>query len=118
MVMKKFNLEASYPLNLYAKPSLIDDNFDITDDYKVRFFDITDDYKDIQPDAYDKFCQVSPNRWSRAHFPLVRYNYLTSNSVEFVNACTVVYWKLPVLNLAKAYHAMVQDWYYKRRKLA
>ncbi|GKA55123.1 transposase, MuDR, MULE transposase domain protein [Tanacetum coccineum] len=38
MVMKKFNLEANYPLNLSAKLSSIDDNFDITDDHEVRFF--------------------------------------------------------------------------------
>ncbi|GJV19687.1 transposase, MuDR, MULE transposase domain protein [Tanacetum coccineum] len=74
--------------------------------------------QDIQPDAYDKLCEVGPQRWSRAHCPLVRYNYLTSNSVESVNACTVVYRKLPVLKLAETYRAMVQDWYYKRRKLA
>ncbi|GJV98783.1 transposase, MuDR, MULE transposase domain protein [Tanacetum coccineum] len=73
---------------------------------------------DIQPDAYDKLCQVGPQRWSRAHCPLVRYNYLTSNSVESVNACTVLYRKLLVLKLAETYRAMVQDWYYKRRQLA
>ncbi|GKB37817.1 transposase, MuDR, MULE transposase domain protein [Tanacetum coccineum] len=38
IVMKKFNLEAIYPLNLSAKVSSIDDNFDITDDHEVRFF--------------------------------------------------------------------------------
>ncbi|GKC09067.1 transposase, MuDR, MULE transposase domain protein, partial [Tanacetum coccineum] len=73
--------------------------------------------QDIQPDAYDKLCQLGPQRWSRAHCPLVRYNYLTSNSVESVNACTVVYRKLPVLKLAETYRAMVQEWYYQRRKL-
>nr|GEX33137.1 transposase, MuDR, MULE transposase domain protein [Tanacetum cinerariifolium] len=74
--------------------------------------------QDIQPDAYDKLCQVGPDRWSRARCPLVHYNYLTSNSVESVNACIVVYKKLPVLKLVETYCAMVQDWYYKRRKLA
>ncbi|GKB01719.1 transposase, MuDR, MULE transposase domain protein [Tanacetum coccineum] len=73
--------------------------------------------QDIQPDAYDKLCQLGPQRCSRAHCPLVRYNYLTSNS-ESVNACTVVYRKLLVLKLAETYRAMVQDWYYKHRKLA
>nr|GEV30817.1 hypothetical protein [Tanacetum cinerariifolium] len=34
MVMKKFNLEAIYPLNLSAKVSSIDDNFDITNDHE------------------------------------------------------------------------------------
>ncbi|GKE06148.1 hypothetical protein Tco_1398166, partial [Tanacetum coccineum] len=38
MVMKKFTLEANYPLNLSAKLSSIDDNLDITDDHEVRFF--------------------------------------------------------------------------------
>nr|GEW81275.1 transposase, MuDR, MULE transposase domain protein [Tanacetum cinerariifolium] len=73
--------------------------------------------QDIQTDAYDKLCQVGLQRWSRAHCPLMRYNYLTSNSVESVNTCTVVYRKLPVLKLAETYRAMVQEWYYQRRKL-
>nr|GEV79836.1 transposase, MuDR, MULE transposase domain protein [Tanacetum cinerariifolium] len=64
--------------------------------------------QDIQTDAYDKLCQVGLQRWSRAHCPLVRYNYLTSNSVESVNACIVVYMKLPVLKLTETYRAMVQ----------
>ncbi|GKC92359.1 hypothetical protein Tco_1157801 [Tanacetum coccineum] len=38
MVMKKFKLEPIYPLNLSAKVSSIDDNFDITDDHEVQFF--------------------------------------------------------------------------------
>ncbi|GJZ38917.1 transposase, MuDR, MULE transposase domain protein [Tanacetum coccineum] len=61
------------------------------------------------PDVYNKLCQVGPQRWSRAHCPLVRYNYLTSNSVESVNACIVVYRKLPVIKLAETNHAMEQD---------
>nr|GEZ58828.1 transposase, MuDR, MULE transposase domain protein [Tanacetum cinerariifolium] len=74
-----------------------------------EFSSSTSHLQDIQPDAYDKLCQVGPQRWSRAHCLLVRYNYLTSNSVESVNACIVVYRKLPVLKLAKTYRAMVQD---------
>ncbi|GJR85322.1 transposase, MuDR, MULE transposase domain protein [Tanacetum coccineum] len=70
------------------------------------------------PDAYEKLCRAGPQRWSRAHCPLVRYNYMTSNSVKSVNACSVIYRKGPVLKLAETYHAMVQEWYYKRRQLA
>ncbi|GKE16633.1 transposase, MuDR, MULE transposase domain protein [Tanacetum coccineum] len=72
----------------------------------------------IQPDAYHKLIQVGPHRWSRAHCPLVSYNYMTSNSVESVNACTVLYRKLSVLKLAETYRDMVQEWYFKRRELA
>ncbi|GJU46174.1 hypothetical protein Tco_1203440 [Tanacetum coccineum] len=69
--------------------------------------------QDVQPDAYHKLCQADPHRWSRAHFPLIRYNYMTSNSVESVNACTVLKRKLPVTILAETYHAMVQDCKYE-----
>ncbi|GJX26587.1 transposase, MuDR, MULE transposase domain protein, partial [Tanacetum coccineum] len=72
----------------------------------------------VQPDAYYKLCEAGPHRWSRAHCPLVRYNYMTSNSVESVNAVTVLKRKLLVLMLAEKYRAMVQDWYFKRRELA
>nr|GEY80167.1 hypothetical protein [Tanacetum cinerariifolium] len=72
----------------------------------------------VQPDAYEKLCQAGAQRWSRAHCPLVRYNYMTSNNVESVNACSVIYRKEPMLKLAKTYRAMVQEWYYKRRQLA
>ncbi|GJU75851.1 transposase, MuDR, MULE transposase domain protein [Tanacetum coccineum] len=72
----------------------------------------------VQHDAYKKLCDARPQRWSRAHCPLVRYNYMTSNSVESVNACSVIYRKEPVLKLAETYRAMVQQWYYQRRQLA
>ncbi|GJU67364.1 transposase, MuDR, MULE transposase domain protein [Tanacetum coccineum] len=73
--------------------------------------------QDVQPDAYHKLCEAGPQRWSRAHCPLVRYSYMASNSMESINACTVLYRKLPVLKLAETYHVMVQDWYFKRREL-
>nr|GEY12983.1 hypothetical protein [Tanacetum cinerariifolium] len=39
------------------------------------------------------------------------------NNMESVNACTIVYRKLPVLKLAETYREMVQEWYYQRHKL-
>nr|GEV29551.1 DNA-directed DNA polymerase [Tanacetum cinerariifolium] len=71
----------------------------------------------VQPDAYQKLCQAGTQRWSRAHCPLVRYNYMTSNSVKSVNAYSVINRKLPVLELAETYRAMLQDWYFERQKL-
>ncbi|GKD58181.1 transposase, MuDR, MULE transposase domain protein [Tanacetum coccineum] len=62
-------------------------------------------------DAYHKLIGVDPHRWLRAHCPLVCYNYMTSNSVESVNACIVLYRKLSVLKLAETYHVMVQEWF-------
>nr|GEV28696.1 transposase, MuDR, MULE transposase domain protein [Tanacetum cinerariifolium] len=67
--------------------------------------------KVVQPDAYHKLCQAGTQRWSRAHCLLVCYNYMTSNSVESVNACSVINRKLPVLKLAETYRAMLQEWF-------
>ncbi|GJV08502.1 hypothetical protein Tco_1346158 [Tanacetum coccineum] len=72
----------------------------------------------VQPDAYHKLCEAGPQRWSRAHYPLIRYNYMTSNSFESVNAYTVLTRKLPVTKLAETYRAMFQDWYFKRQEVA
>ncbi|GJT07776.1 transposase, MuDR, MULE transposase domain protein [Tanacetum coccineum] len=69
----------------------------------------------VQPDAHEKLCRAGPQRWSRAHCPLVRYNYMTSNSVESVNDCSVIYRKEPVLKLAETYSAMVQECKYDVR---
>ncbi|GJT04662.1 transposase, MuDR, MULE transposase domain protein [Tanacetum coccineum] len=65
----------------------------------------------VQPDAYQKLCEAGTQRWSRAHCPLVRYNYMTSNSVESVNAYIVLHRKIPVLKLAEPYCEMVQEWF-------
>ncbi|GKC70239.1 transposase, MuDR, MULE transposase domain protein, partial [Tanacetum coccineum] len=65
--------------------------------------------QNVQHDAYQKLCEAGVERWSRAHCPLVRYNYMTSNSVESVNAKSVIHRKEPVLKLAETYRAMVQE---------
>ncbi|GJY41459.1 hypothetical protein Tco_0428729 [Tanacetum coccineum] len=72
----------------------------------------------VQPDAYQKLCEAGLQRWSIAHCPLVRYNYMTSNSVESVNAKSVIHRKEHVLKLVETYRTMVQEWYYKCRQLA
>ncbi|GJS64074.1 transposase, MuDR, MULE transposase domain protein [Tanacetum coccineum] len=72
----------------------------------------------VQPGAYHKLIEVGPQRWSRAHCPLIRYNYMTSNSVESVNACTVYKRKLPITMLTETYREMLQKWYFKCREVA
>ncbi|GJY23670.1 transposase, MuDR, MULE transposase domain protein, partial [Tanacetum coccineum] len=61
----------------------------------------------VQPDAYNKLCQSGVQRWSKAHCPLVRDNYMTSNSMESINARSVIYRKELVLKLAETYREMV-----------
>nr|GEU45841.1 transposase, MuDR, MULE transposase domain protein [Tanacetum cinerariifolium] len=64
----------------------------------------------VQPDAYQKLCEAGLQGWSRAHCPLVRYNYMTSNSVESVNAKRVIHRKEIVLRLAETCRATMQEW--------
>ncbi|GJZ06965.1 transposase, MuDR, MULE transposase domain protein [Tanacetum coccineum] len=67
----------------------------------------------VQPDAYHKLIEAGPQRWSRAHCPLIRYNYMTSNSVESVNACSVLNRKLPIIMLTETYREMLQKCEYE-----
>ncbi|GJT17110.1 hypothetical protein Tco_0875816 [Tanacetum coccineum] len=48
---------------------------------------------DVQPDAYHKLCQAGPQRWSRAHCLLVRYNYMTSKGNSLVISGTHLYYE-------------------------
>ncbi|GKD23745.1 transposase, MuDR, MULE transposase domain protein [Tanacetum coccineum] len=72
----------------------------------------------VQPDAYHKLIEAGPQRWSRAHCPLIRYNYMTSNSVDSVNACSILNRKLPITMLTETYREMLQKWYFERREVS
>jgi len=62
--------------------------------------------------------KVHPNRWSRAHFPGVRYNIMTSNSVESMNAHSRFARRRPIVGLMDYFRSYQQEWYSKRRDLA
>ncbi|XP_071718656.1 uncharacterized protein [Rutidosis leptorrhynchoides] len=64
-------------------------------------------YKYLQDVDFQKFCR------NRAEH--VRFSYLTSNSVESINALSKHARKLPVCMLLKFFHASVQDWHFKNR---
>nr|GEV16230.1 hypothetical protein [Tanacetum cinerariifolium] len=127
MVIKKFNLEAKYPLNLSAKVSSIDDNFDITDDHE--------NYMSFKPDIPETPLYNSKPMLSK-HYKKetdVKVGQIFDNKdaldlairlkaldegCQFLNERSTPERKLPVLKLAETYRAMMQDWYYKCRKLA
>ncbi|GJY60548.1 hypothetical protein Tco_0461205 [Tanacetum coccineum] len=121
MLKKKFNMEEDDRINISVRLPSFDSGMEITDSEETYtpdgFTANMNIMQVVQPDAYSKLCQAGTQRWSRSHYPLVRYNYMTSNSVESVNACSVINRKLPVLMLAETYRAMLQEWYFKRKKL-
>ena len=52
------------------------------------FEKLISDIRSVRPHAYKKLVEEGAEKWSRAHCPGQRYNYLTSNSVESINALT------------------------------
>ncbi|XP_071719219.1 uncharacterized protein [Rutidosis leptorrhynchoides] len=65
--------------------------------------------------SYNYLEQVGFHKWSRSRAEHVRYSYLTSNSVESVNALSKHARKLPICMLFEFFRASVQDWYFKHR---
>ncbi|KAJ9548219.1 hypothetical protein OSB04_020762 [Centaurea solstitialis] len=62
--------------------------------------------------------RVNPNRWSRALFPGVRYNILSSNSVECMNAHSKFARRGVIVGLMEYFRSFQQEWYSKRRHFA
>lgn len=62
--------------------------------------------------------QAGVEKWSRAHFPGERFNIMTSNSAESVNALSRYARKLPIIMLIEFFRQSVQKWYFVRRETA
>ncbi|KAJ9552314.1 hypothetical protein OSB04_016359 [Centaurea solstitialis] len=62
--------------------------------------------------------EVGVDRWSRAHFPGIRYNIMTSNSAESINAMSRFARRLPIVGLIEYFRAFQQKWYFLRRAYA
>ncbi|KAJ9535715.1 hypothetical protein OSB04_un001133, partial [Centaurea solstitialis] len=55
-------------------------------------------------------------RWSRAYFPAQRFNIMTSNSAESINALSRNARKLPIVGLMGYFREFQQEWYFIRRR--
>jgi len=100
------------------------------DKTKTMFWDIVQAYKTSDFDeAFDRFCRCRPRegeflsgvpleKWTRAYFPGLRYDLLTSNSAESMNAMSKDARKLPVTTLVEFFRASLQKWFYERRTIA
>ncbi|KAI3702475.1 hypothetical protein L6452_28213 [Arctium lappa] len=61
---------------------------------------------------------VGKEKWSQAYFPGMRYNIMTSNSAESVNALSRFARKLHIVSLMDYFREFQQDWYSIRRNKA
>ena len=60
---------------------------------------------------------IGPQKWSRAHFIGRRYNLMTSNHAESINAVTRHARKMPIMMLMEFYRSIMQQCYFQRRNL-
>lgn len=60
----------------------------------------------------------SPNNWSRAYSPGARYNIMTTNGVESINAKLKTEREMPILALLDAVHRLTSKWFTKHRNAA
>ncbi|KAJ9564118.1 hypothetical protein OSB04_000084 [Centaurea solstitialis] len=70
------------------------------------------------PDGARLMEEVGVERWSRVYFPGIRYNIMTSNSAESINAMSRFARRLPIIGLIEYFRAFQQEWYFIRRAKA
>ncbi|GJU13444.1 transposase, MuDR, MULE transposase domain protein [Tanacetum coccineum] len=85
-------------------------------DASVDFEKLMTDIHVVRPDAHQKLVEAGVEKWSWAKFPANRYNYMTSNSVESINALTKTVRKIPITSLMDWFRQLLQDWYYERQQ--
>ncbi|GJX46255.1 transposase, MuDR, MULE transposase domain protein [Tanacetum coccineum] len=85
--------------------------------YTVQDFEkLMTDIHAVRPDAHQKLVEAGVEKWSRAKCPTNRYNYITSNSVESINALTKTVRKILITSLMDWFRPLLQDWYYECRQ--
>ncbi|KAL5573136.1 hypothetical protein UlMin_022733 [Ulmus minor] len=69
----------------------------------------------VQPRLGPYLQEVGYERWSRAYLKGCRYNIMTTNILECINAILVKERELPVTVLVEELRSLVQRWHYERR---
>ncbi|KAI3761978.1 hypothetical protein L1987_52401 [Smallanthus sonchifolius] len=69
------------------------------------------------PTIYNTLVNIGFEKWARAHSSGQRYNVMTSNSAESINALSVNARKLPIIKLIEFFRESLQKWYYNRRQV-
>ena len=73
------------------------------------------DIQRVRPAAFDKLYEAGFEKWSRAYCPGNRYNYMTSNSAESINALTRDVRRVTITTLMEWYRELLQRWYCEKR---
>ncbi|KAJ9551407.1 LOW QUALITY PROTEIN: hypothetical protein OSB04_015452 [Centaurea solstitialis] len=85
--------------------------------YTTRVFDrMINILQVVVPEGAQLMQEVGVERWSRAHFPAQRFNIMTSNSAESINALSRNARKLPIVGLMEYFREFQKEWYFIRRR--
>ena len=68
--------------------------------------------------AHQYVMEAIPEKWARSHFPGNRYNIMTTNIAECMNAVLRDARSLPIVSLLESIRNLLQDWFYERRNEA
>ncbi|KAD6795762.1 hypothetical protein E3N88_06658 [Mikania micrantha] len=71
----------------------------------------------MRPAIRETLTRVGFHKWARSHCPVQRFNIMTSNSAESINASSRNARKLPITKLIDFFVSLVQKWYFERRQL-
>ena len=75
--------------------------------------------RSIHPDAANYLeNDVGFHRWARCHFPVRRYDIMTTNIAESMNALLKEARTLPIVALADWIRSVLQRWFFERREEA
>ncbi|KAJ9540662.1 hypothetical protein OSB04_027168 [Centaurea solstitialis] len=110
-------------MNIKARASNIEDNdtlfWKTCKAYTIHEFDFQmTALRAAVPYSGELLDRIGADKWSRAHFPGHRYNIMTSNSVESMNAHATVARKHPIVGLMDYFRSYQQQWYANRRRIA
>ncbi|GJR16915.1 ankyrin repeat-containing protein [Tanacetum coccineum] len=83
-------------------------------DFEERFTTL----RNWLPSVANKLDMIGLEKWARVHFPGMRYNYMTSNSAESVNALSRHSRKLPICMMINWFIKSLQQWYFDHRQTA
>ena len=85
---------------------------------KAEFEKIMDNIKMANPPVFAWLTEIGYERWASSHFPGKRFNFVTTNISECVNALFKEAREYPVTRLIETVRLKIQEMFYKRSERA